>query len=53
VSKGKIVIFIKRVIFCVLSENSFSKKTIFTKLLLSWGNYLEMVIIRYFDGLSV
>jgi len=25
---------------------------IFTKLLVSWGNYLEMVIICYFDGLS-
>jgi len=25
---------------------------IFTKLLVSWSNYLETVIIRYFDGLS-
>jgi len=23
---------------------------IFTKLLVSWDNYLETVIIRYFDG---
>jgi len=26
---------------------------IYTKLLVRWGNYLETVIIRYFDGLSV
>jgi len=25
---------------------------IFTKLLVSWGNYLETAIICYFDGLS-
>jgi len=25
---------------------------IFTKLLVSWGNYLEMIIIRCFNGLS-
>jgi len=25
---------------------------IFTKLLMSWSNYLETIIIRYFDGLT-
>jgi len=25
---------------------------IFTKLLVDWGNYLEMVIIKCFDGLN-
>ena len=44
-SKGKLVIFINKVIFGVLV-----RMDIFTKLLMSWSNYLEMVIIRYFNG---
>jgi hypothetical protein len=45
--KGKLVIFIKKVIFGVLM-----RIISFTKLLVSWGNYLEMIIIRCFNGLS-
>jgi len=46
-SKKKLVIFIQKVVFGILV-----RIIIFTKLLVSWGNYLEMVIIRYFNGLS-
>jgi len=45
-SKGKIVIFIKKLIFSILV-----RIVIFTKLLVSWNNYLEMIIIQCFGGL--
>jgi len=48
VSKGKLVILL-RGLFLVF----YVWIIILTKLLVSWGNYLETLIIRYFDGLRV
>ena len=46
VNKGNLVILLEGY-FGVLM-----KIVIFTKLLVNWGNYLETIIIRYFDSLS-
>jgi len=37
----------------MIHVNHLLRIIIFTKLLVSWGNYLKTVIIHYFDNLSV